>query len=62
MWQHELEARADDSAEGFEKRFQAYQSLTIPALEHLQSRVEVVTIEGSGTRDEVAHQIQEKVE
>ena len=57
----ELEARADDSTEGFEKRFQAYESLTIPALDHLQTRAEVITIEGSGTREEVALQIQDKL-
>ena len=57
----ELEARADDSTEGFEKRFQAYQSLTVPALEHLQTRAEVLTIDGSGTRDQVAQQIQDQL-
>lgn len=57
----ELEARADDSAEGFEKRFQAYQSLTIPALELLKSRTTVVTIEGLGSREEVAGAIQDQL-
>ncbi|GHC44937.1 adenylate kinase family protein [Roseibacillus persicicus] len=57
----ELEARADDSAEGFEKRFQAYQSLTIPALELLKTRTTVVTIEGLGSREEVAGAIQDQL-
>lgn len=59
--QGELEARADDSTEGFEKRFQAYQSLTIPALELLKSRTAVATIEGLGTREEVARAIQDQL-
>lgn len=57
----ELEARADDSREGFEKRFQAYQSLTIPALEVLRARADVVTIEGLATRKEVAQKLHEKL-
>lgn len=57
----ELEARADDSTEGFEKRLMAYQSLTVPALEHLRTRVEVVTVEGHGTREEVARRIHDKL-
>ena len=57
----ELGARADDSTEGFEKRLQAYESLTIPALELLQSRTEVVTIDGIGTREEIAQKIQNQL-
>jgi adenylate kinase len=54
----ELEARADDSSEGFEKRLSAYQELTLPALELLTNRIEVITIDGSGSREEVAAAIQ----
>lgn len=50
----DLQARADDSTEGFEKRFQAYETLTIPALEFLQKKANVVTVDGSGTRGEIA--------
>ena len=53
----DLEARTDDSTEGFEKRLAAYQDLTIPALELLKKRTEVVTIDGAGTREEVAQLI-----
>lgn len=57
----ELEARADDSSEGFEKRLQAYQTLTIPALEFLQQRTQVITINGSGSREEVAAAIAHQI-
>lgn len=53
----ELVARVDDSAEGFEKRLQAYESLTIPSLQLLRTRTEVLTIEGTGTREEIAQKI-----
>lgn len=53
----ELEARADDSTEGLEKRLQAYENLTVPALEFLRARTEVITIDGLGSRDEIAARI-----
>lgn len=54
----ELETRADDSTEGFEKRLAAYETLTIPALEFLTKKIEVLTVDGAGTREEVAQAIQ----
>ena len=50
----DLGARSDDSTEGFEKRLEAYQTLTVPALEFLREQTEVITIEGIGTREEIA--------
>ena len=52
-----LVARADDSTEGFEKRLQAYQTLTIPAFELLQQRMRVISVEGIGSREDVAQAI-----
>ncbi len=57
----ELIARADDSTEGFEKRLQSYQSLTLPALKVLQESLAVHTVSGLGSRDEVSLAIQEKL-
>ena len=56
-----LEARADDSTEGFEKRFQAYQRFTVPTLEFLQARTKVVTVDGIGTPEEVAQTIAQQI-
>ena len=56
-----LKVRDDDSLEGFEKRLQAYQELTIPAVSFLQERGQLVTIEGSGSREEVAKLIRERL-
>jgi adenylate kinase len=53
-----MESRPDDTEEGFRERYEVYQQLTIPALQYLRSRCEVLTIDGLGSRDEVAARIQ----
>lgn len=57
----ELEARADDSTEGLEKRLHAYEALTVPALEFLQTQTKVVAIDGTGSREEIANRITQKL-
>lgn len=58
---NELQTRADDSIEAFEKRLQAYQQLTIPAVAFLREKGLLISIDGSGSRDEVAQLIQERL-
>lgn len=57
----DLEARRDDSAAGFESRLKAYQTLTVPALEFLRSHTKVLTVDGNGSREEVAHAIAQQL-
>lgn len=57
----ELQVRADDSIEAFEKRLDAYRQLTVPAVDFLREKGLLISIDGSGTRDEVAQLIQERL-
>ncbi len=49
-----LIVRKDDSVEGFEKRLQAYQQLTVPAVQLLRENQFLVSVDGSGSIDEVS--------
>ncbi|MBK1834693.1 adenylate kinase family protein [Roseibacillus ishigakijimensis] len=57
----EIESRDDDSAEGFAKRYAAYEEWTVPALRFLEERIPVVTVAGKGTREEIAREIERKL-
>jgi adenylate kinase len=57
-----MESRPDDTEEGFRERYQAYEELTIPALQYLRSRCEVLALDGLGTRDQVGDRIQQALQ
>lgn len=56
-----LRTRADDSIEAFEKRLSAYEQLTIPAVSFLEKKGLLISVDGSGSRDEVAQTIRERL-
>jgi adenylate kinase len=52
-------ARADDNAATLGKRIAVYRSQTAPVVEHYRRKGKLRTVNGMGTRDEVAREIDE---
>jgi adenylate kinase len=57
----ELEGRADDSPEAIRNRLALYHELTEPVVERYRAEGTLVPIDGEGTVDEVAAQIEDAV-
>ena len=52
-----LTAREDDSSQGFQRRFEAYSALTVPALSFLEEKGILWKVDGSGTPAEVSERL-----